>query len=156
MDVAAEVVLFAEGACDGDDLFHGVVCIADDAGAEEEAFDVVAFVEVEGEFDDFVGGEGGAADVAGAAVDAVVAVVDAGVGEEEFEERDASAIGGVAVADADAAGGADAFAIEGVSADGAGAGAGGVVFCGVCEDGEFGVEFHGSIEQWMRRAGMLG
>lgn len=86
MDVAAEVVLFAEGAGDGDDLFHGVVGIADDAGAEEESFDVVAFVEVEGEFDDFVGGEGGAADVAGAAVDAVVTIVDAGVGEEEFEE----------------------------------------------------------------------
>ena len=60
------------------------------------------------------------------------------------------------MADADAAGGADAFAIEGVSADGAGAGAGGVVFRGVGEDGEFGVEFHGSNEQWMKRAGMLG
>lgn len=99
VDVAAEVMVLAQGAGDLVDLLHGVVGIADDAGAEEEAFDVVAFVEVEGELDDFLWGEAGARGVAGAPVDAVVAVVDAGVGEENLEQGDAAAIGGVAVAD---------------------------------------------------------
>jgi hypothetical protein len=61
-------------------LFHGEVGAADDTGAEEEPFDVVPFVEIEGESDDFFGGEASTADVAGAAVDAVVAVVEADVG----------------------------------------------------------------------------
>ena len=46
VDVAAEVVDFAEGLGDLDDLLHGEVCAADDAGAEEEALDVVPLVEV--------------------------------------------------------------------------------------------------------------
>ncbi len=131
VDVAAEVVVFAEGAGDFDDHFHGVVGIADDAGGEEEAFDVVSFVEVEGEFDDFGWGEGGALDVGGAAVDAVVAVVEAAVCEEDFEEGDAAAIRGVGVADAGASGGADSGAGGGVFFCGSGAGAGGVVLGGV-------------------------
>lgn len=114
MDVAAEVVDFAEGFGDLDDLLHGEVSAADDAGAEEEPFDVVPFVEIEGESDDFFGGEASTADVAGATVDAVVAVVEADVGEEDFQERDAAAIGGVGVADAGSAGGADAFSGGGV------------------------------------------
>lgn len=100
MDIAAEVVGFPEGFRDGDDLLHGVVGIADDAGAEEEAFDVVTLVEVEGELDDFVCGEDGAADVAGSTVDAVVAVVDAGVGKEELEQGNAAAVRSIGVADA--------------------------------------------------------
>jgi hypothetical protein len=83
-----------------------VVGVPDDAGGEEEALDVVPFVEVEGEFYDFGWGEGGALNVGGAAVDAVVAVVEAAVGEEDFEEGDAAAIGGVGVADAGSSGGA--------------------------------------------------
>jgi hypothetical protein len=84
VDIAAEVVGFAEGLGDLDDLLHGEVCAADDAGAEEEAFDVVPLVEVEGEGDYFLGGEASATDVTGSSVDAVVTVVEADVGEENF------------------------------------------------------------------------
>jgi hypothetical protein len=65
-------------------LLHGEVGAADDAGAKEESFDIVPLVEVEGEGDDFLGGESGATDVTGSSVDAVVAVVEADVGEEDF------------------------------------------------------------------------
>ena len=84
VDVATEVMVFAQGAGDLVDLLHGVVGIADDAGAEEEAFDVVALVEVEGELDHFLRGKACARGVAGASIDAVVAIVNAGVGEEDF------------------------------------------------------------------------
>ena len=110
VDVASKMMDLAQFTGDVDDEFHGMVGAADDAAAEEEAFDVIAFVEVEGELDDFVGGEAGAGDVAGAAVDAVVAVVEAGVGHEDLEEGDAAAVGGIGVADAGAAGGANALA----------------------------------------------
>lgn len=152
MDVASEMVLLAQFACDIDDEFHGVVGAADDAAAEEEAFDVVALVEVEGELDDFVGGEAGAGDVAGAAVDAVVAVVEAGIGHEDLEEGDAATVGGVGMADAGAAGGANALAAARVFPGGAAAGAGRVVFGGVGED----FEFAGEVHELLRRIRLWG
>ena len=142
MDVAAEIVGLAQGAGDGYDHFHGVVGVADDAGAEEQPLDVVPFVEIEREFHHLLRRERGAADVAGAAVDAVVAIVDAEVCQQHFQQRDAATVRRVAVADARAAGGADAFSAERVSPDSSRACAGGIVFGGVGEDGEFGVEFH--------------
>ena len=143
MDVAAEIMGLAQGAGDVDDHFHGVVGVADDAGAEEQPLDVVPLVEIEREFHHLLGCECGAADVAGAAVDAVVAIVDAEIRQQHLEQRDAAPVRRVAVADARAAGGTYAFAIERVSPDGSRAGARGVVLGGVGEDGEFGVEFNG-------------
>ena len=57
---------------------------ADDAGAEEEPFNVITFVEIEGECDDFLGSEASAPDITGTAIDAVVAVVEADVREEDL------------------------------------------------------------------------
>src|SRR5579875_2968541 len=65
VDVAAKGVIFAQGAGNFDQLFHGVVGRLDDAGAEKEAFDVVAAVEVEGEIHHFSRGEAGARNIAG-------------------------------------------------------------------------------------------
>ena len=140
VDVAAEAVGLAEGAGDFDELLHGVVGRLDDAGGEEEAFDVVALVEVEGEVDDFLRGEAGAAYVGGDAVDAEDAVVGAEVGEQDLEQGDAAAVGGVGVADALAVRGAEAAG--GGRALGAGGGAGGVVLGGVGEDLEFLLDVH--------------
>jgi hypothetical protein len=125
----------SEGAGHLDELLHGVVGRLDDAGGEEETFDVVALVEVEGEVDDLLWGKAGAAYIGGDAVDAEDAVVGAEVGEEDFEEGDAAAVGRVGVADAGAVGVADA--IGGAGAASSGGGAGGVVLCGVGEDFEF-------------------
>lgn len=142
VDVAAEVMVFAQGAGNLVDLLHGVVGVANDAGAEEEAFDVVTLVEVESELYHFLRSEARAWGVAGAPVDAVVAVVNTGVGEENLEEGDAASVGGVAVADSCSAGGAEGFRIlsRGVSLVGAATGAGGVVFGGVGENRELFLE----------------
>ncbi|MNJ67262.1 hypothetical protein D3C77_634210 [compost metagenome] len=74
-------MLVAQQPCHADQLFHGVVRRADDAGAEEQAADAVAPVEVQGQPDHFLGAEARAWHVAGAAVDAVLAVVEAKVGQ---------------------------------------------------------------------------
>ena len=142
VDVAAEMMVFAKGARDLVDLLHGVIGIANNTGAEEEAFDVVALVEVEGELDDFLGSEPGTRGVAGAPVDAVVAIVDAGVSQENLEEGDAPAIGGIAVANPCAAGRAESFGVfsRRVALVGAAAGTRGIVFGGVGEDGELFLE----------------
>ena len=47
MDVAAEVMFLAQLSRHGDDLLHRVIGIADDAGGEEQTFDVIAAVEIQ-------------------------------------------------------------------------------------------------------------
>jgi hypothetical protein len=47
MDIAAELVFLPQRARDPDQLLHGVVGVADDAGGQEQPLDVVALVEVE-------------------------------------------------------------------------------------------------------------
>ncbi len=83
----------------GDHLLHRVIGILDNAGAEKQAFDVIALVEFDGEENHFFRREAGARRVARNAVDAVAAIVDAVVGEQKLQQRDAAAIGRVAVAD---------------------------------------------------------
>ena len=140
VDVAAEVMFNAEGPGDVDELLHGVVRRLDDARGEKEAFDVVALVKVECEFDDLFGSEAGALNVGGDAVDAEDAVVGAEVGEENFEQGDAAAVRRVAVADAHAVGVAHALTVA--AAFGTRGGAGGVVFRSVGENLEFLLDVH--------------
>ncbi len=135
VDVAAEAVLLAQGAGDADDLLHGVVGVADDAGGEEQPLDAVAAVEAEGEGDDLLHGEAGAAHVGGAAVDAVQTVVDAGIGQQDLQQGDAAAVRCVGVADAHAFGRAHAVLFAGgTTLFRAAGGAGRVVFRGVGQD----------------------
>nr|GFD54271.1 hypothetical protein [Tanacetum cinerariifolium] len=81
---------------------------ADDAGAQEQAADAVATIEVQGQRHDFFRGESCTGDVAGAAIDAVLAVVQAEVGEQDLQQRDAATVRGIAVANAHAVGRTDA------------------------------------------------
>ncbi len=142
VDVAAKVVLDPQRARDLDHLLHRVVGVADDPGAKEQALDVVAPVEVERELDHLLGREARAAHVAALAVDAVQAVVDAEVGQQDLEQRHAAAIGRVAVADARARGGTQPFAVARVALGRAAARARGVVLGGVGEDGKLGGKVH--------------
>ena len=64
---------------------HGLVGAADDTRAQEEAFDIVASVKLDGQRDDLFGGECSPGDVIAAAVDAVGAVVDADVGVKDLQ-----------------------------------------------------------------------
>jgi hypothetical protein len=70
------------------------------------------------------------------AVDAVQAVVDAEVGEQDLQQADAAAVGRIAVADAHAFGAADATPAQRVPLVGAPGGAGSVVLGGVGQDSD--------------------
>ena len=132
VDIAVEALHLAQPLRHGDQLLHGVVGRADHAGAEEQPFDVVAAVEVHGQVNDFVRRHGGAGDIVGAAVETVGAVVDAGVGEEDFQQRDAAAIGGPGMADAAGRGTAESARLAGAVA--AAGGAGNIVLGAVGQD----------------------
>ena len=123
VDIAAEIVALAQDPCGLDQLLHRVVGRLDDAGGEEQPLDVVAAVEREGELGDFLRGEPRALDVRVLAVDAIMAVEDAAVGQQDLEQRDAAPVGGIGVADAHSLGRADALAALAVALRGAGRGA---------------------------------
>ena len=85
----------------------------------------------------------GALHIGGGAVDAIEAVVVAGVGEQDFQERDAAAVRRVGMADAHARiGRAHTLAVAAVARLGAAGGTGGVVFGGVRQDFEFALQVH--------------
>ena len=84
MDVAAEAVFLTEQVGDLRQLLHGGIRAADDAGAQEQPLDAIAPIEGERQSDHLLDPEAGAADVAGAAVDTVEAVVSAGIGQQDL------------------------------------------------------------------------
>ena len=143
MDVAAEMMLLAQLARHADHLLHRVVGAADDAGGEEQALDVIAAVEVERELDDLIDGEARPRHVAGGAVDAIEAIVIAGIGEQHLQQRDAASVRRVGMADAHAGRGrAEALAVAGIPLLGAAGGAGGVVLGGVGQDFQLALHVH--------------
>ena len=107
VDVATVVMFGSQFLRDCDQLLHRVVGRLDDAGTEEQSFDVVALVEFHRQRDDFIDGEPSPRRVAGDSIDAVLAIVDAVVGQQNLQQRDASTIGRVAVTDSHALGAAD-------------------------------------------------
>ena len=108
MNVAAKPWSLPQRARDRDHLLHRVIGIANDSRAEKQTFDIIAPVKIEREPDDFFRRETRAPHIAGNAVDAIKAVVDAVVREKNFQQRNAAAIRRVAVANARARGGAEA------------------------------------------------
>jgi hypothetical protein len=71
----------------------------DNTGAEKEPLDHVAAIKVYRELRYFLGGEYGASDIVGDAVDAVGAVIEAVVGKKDFKQRYTPPIGRVGVTD---------------------------------------------------------
>jgi len=67
-----------------DKPFHGIIGIADDSGAEEESFDIVASVEINGEVYNFGHGESCAGDVIALSVNTIGTIVDAVIGKQDF------------------------------------------------------------------------
>src|ERR1700761_2730437 len=84
MNIAAERMIFAQCSSNRDELFHCVVGRLHNSRTEEEAFDVVPAVEVEGELHDFRWSKPCAADVARYAIDAENTVIRAEIGEQDF------------------------------------------------------------------------
>ena len=104
VDVAAEAELAPQQRDRSDEIEHGVVGAAPHRGTEEEPLDVVAPVEGGRDLRDLPRREGGARHVVAAAVDAVGAVVNAVVGEQQLQQGDAAPVVGPRVADARRAG----------------------------------------------------
>jgi hypothetical protein len=114
---------------------HREVGALEDAGADEQALDVVSLVEVHCQVNYLLHGEGSALHVVGAAADAIGTVEDAVVGEQDFQEGDASPILRVGVADTHARG--VAKALVGILTLAATAGATNVIFGSVCQNLKF-------------------
>ena len=143
MDVAAEVMLLAQFSRDGNHLFHGVIGAADDAGREKQALDVVASIEVDRQFHYLIRREARPRHIAGSAVDAIKTIVIAGIGEQDFQQRDAASVRCIGMTDAHAGRRrAEAFAIAGVPFLGAAGGAGSVVFGGIGQDFQLALHVH--------------
>lgn len=79
MDVTAELMRFAQRPRDRHDLFHRVIGIANNARAQEQAFDVIATIEIERQLDHFHHSETRALHVAGGAVYAEKTIKDANI-----------------------------------------------------------------------------
>ena len=84
VDVAPKAVLLPQQAQTLDHPLGGVVRVPEDGGGEKEPLNVVAAVKAHGELTQFPGGEGGSGQVVGAAIDAVLAVVDTHIGHQHF------------------------------------------------------------------------
>ena len=84
MDVAVEAVGLPQKAQCADHQLGGVVRTAVDAGGEEEPLDIVSPVKLNGQVRQFLRSEGCSGRVVAAAVDAVFAVVDAAVGQQNL------------------------------------------------------------------------
>src|ERR1700733_16078684 len=102
----------------------------------KQSLDHVAAIKAQRERYDLLDLEARARRVARQPIDAKSAVVDAEVREQHLEERNASAVGCVGVADARAGRGSEPFAVARVSAAGSGGRARSVVFRGVRKDSQ--------------------
>lgn len=100
VDVTAEAVIQAECPGDANKAFHCVVGAFQDTGTQEQSFDVIALIELNGEIDEFPRGEGCAGNVVACAVGAVGTVENAEIREKHFQQGDASPVFGERMADA--------------------------------------------------------
>src|SRR6185437_2057404 len=82
----------------------------------------------------------GPLDVGGRAVDAINAIINAEIGQQDLQQGDAAAIGGIGMTNAAAAGRTDATGLPAGAFDRAARSAGSVVFGGVREDREFALQ----------------
>lgn len=123
MDIATEIVFLAQHARHFHHLLHRIVGVADDAGAQEEPFNIVAAVKAQGQIDHLLYAEPRTRHIAAHAVDAINAVVHAEISQQDFQQRNTAAIRRIAVAYAHACGRAYALAFGGGSLVGAAGGA---------------------------------
>ncbi len=134
MDVAAKIVFFPQDTGDFHKLFHRVVRVLHDARGQEQPLDIIAPVEGQREVDDFLRREPRPRDIRTLAVDAVMAVEHAVIGQQDLEQRDTAAIGCVGVTDAHPLGRTDSLTAHAGAFGRARGRAGSVVFCRVGEN----------------------
>ena len=148
MDIAAKAVVAAQLLRHQDHLLHGVVGRADDARGEKQALDIVALVELDRERHHLVDGELRPLHVGRAPIDAIGAVEQAVIGEQDLEQGYAAPVRRVGVADAGSHRRTQAAHIR-LALGRAGGGAGGIVFRRVRQDAQLPAKLlvHGSSAQ---------
>ena len=97
VNIAVETILLPQDTQGPDHLLHGVVRITQYTTGEKKALDIISPEKADGQFRQFTGRESGAARIIAAPVDAVLAVVHAGVAHQDLQQRDAPPIGRKAV-----------------------------------------------------------
>ena len=100
MDITVKAVNGTKVTDNRCQAFHRIVRIAHYPTRQEQSLDVVATIELHGDFLELGDGERGALDVVGATVDAVGTVVHAVVRQHHLQQRDATPVIGKRVADA--------------------------------------------------------
>ena len=141
MDVSAKPIFIAQDSQRFDQKLGRVIGAFQNARAYEQSFDVVAPIEGNRQVGKLARGERDASDVVACAVHAVGAVIDADVGHEHLQKRNAAPIGGEAVA-ASRGKGVSQLPAPRPSVD-TGRCAGYVVLCGVSENFQFVGDIHG-------------
>ena len=86
MNVPAKTMLMAQQLKRIDDELGCVVGRLDDTRADEQPFDVVATIELDGQIGKLLGRESCALDLVAASVNAVGTIIDADVGHEHLEQ----------------------------------------------------------------------
>ena len=143
MDIAAKAIFLPQDAQRFDHALTGVIRIFDHTGAQKQPLNIVAFIKMDRQLRKFFGREGCTRHIIGATVNAILAVINAGIAHKHFQKRDAPTIrretvakpAGGRVADTEAAplgGGAIYPAAR----------AGGVIFRGVGKDTQFIKKIH--------------
>ena len=141
VDIAAEAIILAEQAQCLDHPLGGIIRVPQHGGGEKEPLNIVAAVELDGEFGQLPGSKSSPGRIVGPAVDTVLAVVGADVRIEDLQEGDAPPVSGEGVAAARRHGGAQPARPSGpVQSAG---GAGGVILGGVRQDGQLVHQAHG-------------
>ena len=132
VDVAAETVLPPQQAQNRQHPLGGIVRAHQHGTGKEQALDVVAAVEFNGQLGQLPGGEGGPGHIVGLAVDAVTAIEGAAVGHQHLQQADTAAIGSKGVAAARGVTAADPArsCCPGSTAGGTGH----IIFCAVRQD----------------------
>src|SRR5829696_4049584 len=104
MNVSTKAFPVSKSLRHEDKLFHRIVGVLNNARAQKEAFNVVPFVEIDRKLDHLFGLKSRSLHVRRAAIDAVRAVPNADVREQELEQRYTPPVRRIAVANTHAFG----------------------------------------------------
>ena len=136
VDVAPELVLLAQDARAFDHLLHRVVGAFHDAGRKEQPLDIVAAIEADRQVGHFLRGEARPARVAALAIDAVMTIENAVIGQQDLEQGDTPAVGGIGMADPHPLGRTDPLPAQRIAPGRSGRRARGVVLGRIGKNGE--------------------
>ena len=100
VDVAVKSMFFAQFFGNPHQALHGVIGVFEDAGTQKQPFDIVAAVKAHGQIHHFINRKRRARDVVAATGSAIGAVVNAMIGQQDFQQRYAAAVFGETMADA--------------------------------------------------------